>query len=72
MTPSDFTKPSPFGLNGTLGLVMNEYYWCRHPQDGTRFVAMFAQDGAWYITGNAYPQPVSRDQVICKVKAPEN
>ncbi len=59
-----------FGINGLLGLRQNEYYWLRHP-DGTRFVAKLENDH-WWGVGAQWALNVTRDQVICVVKAPEN
>lgn len=72
MTGEDYTKPPAFGLNNLAGLVLNDYYWCRNMEEGTRFIALLGRDANWYIIGNAYPVPVTREQIICKVKAPEN
>lgn len=73
MTPSgeNYTKEPPFGLNGLAGLQQNQYYWLRNPADGTRFIAKLQED-LWYTFGIGYAINVTRDQVICMVKAPEN
>jgi hypothetical protein len=71
MTPAiDNTKAPEFGLNSTLGLTQNEYYWIRHPE-GTRFIAKL-EANCWYTVGCQWAINVTRDQVICMVKAPEN
>ena len=59
-----------FGINGTLGLQQNTYYWLRHPE-GTRFIAKLEGD-CWYTFGVQWAIAVTRDQVICPVKIPEN
>lgn len=61
----------PFGVNGLAGLEQNQYYWCRHPTDGTRFIAKL-ENNHWWTPGNGFAVNVTRDQVICVVKAPEN
>jgi hypothetical protein len=66
----DHTKVPPFGMNGLAGLSQNEYYWCRHA-DGSRFVAKL-ENNSWWIVGGAFAVDISRDQVICQIKAPEN
>jgi len=67
----DFTKPPAFGMNGLLGLQPNSYYWCRNPSDGTRLIAKLENE-SWWTYGVQYAINVTRDQVICQVKAPEN
>lgn len=64
-------KSAAFGVNGLAGLRQNEYYWCRNPQDGTRFIAKL-QDDLWFTHGVQFAINVTRDMVICVVKAPEN
>lgn len=63
-------KAPPFGINGTLGLQQNQYYWIRHA-DGTRFIAKL-ENSAWWTFGCSHAIAITRDQVICLVKAPEN
>lgn len=63
-------EASPFGLNGLLGLQQNQYYWIRHA-DGTRFIAKL-ENSAWWTFGCPHAIAITRDQVICLVKAPEN
>jgi len=51
-------------------LTKNAYYWCRFP-DGTRFVAKL-ENNHWWVTGQGFAVNITRDQIICQVKAPEN
>lgn len=71
MTSIDYTQPPPFGMNNLLGLQQNQYYWCRNPSDGTRFICKLENDH-WYTVGIIYTINITRDQVICPVKPPEN
>jgi hypothetical protein len=66
----NYTTSPTFGLNGLQGLTQNDYYWCRH-SDGTRFIAKL-ENSSWWTMGYPAPINVTRDQVICKVQAPEN
>lgn len=59
-----------WGINGLSGLQQNEYYWIRHPE-GTRFIAKLEND-LWWSVGMQFAVAITRDQVICQVKAPEN
>lgn len=71
MTPAPSSNTfTSFSLNGLSGLQQNQYYWCCMP-DGSRFVAKLENDH-WWVTGNAFAINVTRDQIICLVKAPEN
>ena len=65
--PTNLTREPEFGING---LAQNEYYWLRH-SDGTRFIAKLEHDH-WWMVGVQWSINVTRDQVICQVKAPEN
>ncbi len=67
---ANYTTAPAFGLNNLLGLVQNDYYWCRHPE-GTRFIAKL-ENSLWWTAGLAAPIEITRDQIICKVQAPEN
>lgn len=60
----------PFGINGLSGLQQNSYYWVRAP-DGTRLIAKLEND-LWWTPGVQWAVNITRDQVICQVKAPEN
>lgn len=60
----------PFGLNGLAGLQQPAYYWCRHPE-GSRFVAKLENDH-WWVHGQGFAINITRDQIICPVKVPEN
>jgi hypothetical protein len=64
------TTAPAWGLNGLLGLTQNDYYWIRHA-DGTRFIAKL-ENNCWWTMGYGLPIDITRDQVICKVQAPEN
>lgn len=68
--PSEYLADTPFGCNGLLGLQQNQYYWIRHA-DGTRFIAKL-ENSAWWAVGCPHMIAITRDQVICLVKAPEN
>lgn len=68
MTPQ--TRPPDFGINGTVGLQQDQYYWVRQ-SDGSRFIAKLERD-AWWACGAGFPLDITRDQVICLVKPPEN
>ncbi len=59
-----------FGINGILGLQQNQYYWIRH-QDGTRFIAKL-ENSAWWTVDCGHAIVITRDQVVCMVKAMEN
>lgn len=68
--PQEYLAEVPFGLNGLLGLQQNQYYWLRHP-DGSRFIAKL-ENSAWWTCACGHAIAITRDQVICQVKAPEN
>ena len=69
MTSTLANTPS-FGMNGLLGLAQNQYYWVRHPE-GSRFVAKLEND-FWWTCGAGFPINITRDQIICMIKPPEN
>lgn len=68
--PTNYTKEPPFGINGIAGLLESHYYWCRLP-DGTKFISWF-NAGQWWTPGNQWAVNITRDQVICEAKVPEN
>lgn len=71
MTSDNFTTTPPFGMNGLYGLQQNAYYWCRNPADGTRFIVKLENNG-WWTYGVQWQVNITREQIICKVKEPEN
>ncbi len=63
-------EAAPFGVNGLSGLQQNCYYCVRMP-GGTRFVAKL-ENNHWWTCGSGFALNITRDQIICPVKPPEN